>query len=162
MKRRYLDWQWNLLGTSLGLLLVVLGCTTPSTVATRKAERPAAYVALSPEDQALVDQGQLRAGFSEDAVYIAWGKPAQILRGGDAQGETTTWLYQSTTSDNYSYWHYYPVPNPRGGVYLARTIETTYQVRAYVSAELVFRNGKLERWQTLPRPPSGSYFDARP
>jgi hypothetical protein len=31
-----------------------------------------------------------------DAVYIAWGKPSQVLQGESSQGSTITWLYTGT------------------------------------------------------------------
>ena len=46
----------------LGLLLLA-GCAT-STVESRKQERSSAYAALSSEDKAMVDSGQIRVGMS--------------------------------------------------------------------------------------------------
>jgi outer membrane protein assembly factor BamE (lipoprotein component of BamABCDE complex) len=136
----------------MAVLMGMAGCATSSTVATRKVERAAAYGALPPEEQALVDQGQIRVGMNPDAVYVAWGQPAQVLKSGDATGEITTWLYTSTTSDTYRSWHYREYPRRDGSTYLDRSLDVDYAFRDYVSAELVFRNGKLERWRMLPKP----------
>jgi hypothetical protein len=136
----------------MGLLIGLAGCAASSTVATRKVERAAAFGALAPEEQALVDQGQIRVGMNPDAVYVAWGQPAQILKSGDATGEITTWLYTSTTSDTYRSWHYREYPRRDGSTYLDRSMDVDYAFRDYVSAELVFRDGKLERWRMLPKP----------
>jgi hypothetical protein len=100
--------RWGLRGWA-GLFLAGLlgaGCASPSTVTTRKQERAAAYAALSAEHQALVDAGRVAVGMGEDAVYMAWGKPAQVLQSGDATGLRTTWLYHGNTTDTYQYWHY--------------------------------------------------------
>jgi hypothetical protein len=147
--------------TRWGLLIVMAcsaGCATKSTVQTRKQERPAAYAALPAEQQYLVDQGQIQVGLSEDAVYIAWGKPSEVLRAGDATGESVTWLYHGTTSEDYVFWRYHEVPRPGGGRYLTRHLDRDTNVREYVSAELVFREGKLESWRMLPKPPASTRF----
>lgn len=145
------------------LLAAGLGCastapTDPKAIAKRKAERPTAYAALNTELQSLVDQGQIKVGMSEDAVYLAWGKPAQVLRGGDTQGEYTTWLYHGTSTDSYHTWRYREYPRKDGSTYLERTLDTDYAFRDYVSAELHFRNGQLQRWRMLPKPAEGSYY----
>jgi hypothetical protein len=137
-----------------------MGCAAKSTIETRKTERAAAFAGLPVEQQRLVDQGLIQVGMSEDAVYMAWGKPEQALRSGDATGETVTWLYHGTTTDEYVYWRYYEVPRPGGRGYLTRHMDREIDVREYVSAELVFRNGKLESWRMLPRPPAGTQFGA--
>jgi hypothetical protein len=138
------------------------GCaTSKSTVESRRAERAAEYAALSDEQRALVDQGYIKAGMSEAAVYIAWGPPAQVLRAGDAAGETVTWLYHGQTTDTFLYWRFHPVVRPDGSTYLTRNLERDLSVREYVSAELTFRNGRLESWRALPRPPGGTFYNPR-
>lgn len=152
-----------------GWLVVVLlgaGCvsapTDPRQVARRRNERAAAYAALTPEQQALVDQGQLRAGMGEDAVYIAWGRPAQVLRSGDASGETVTWLYEGTTTDDYLSWNYREVVRKDGSAYLDRFLDRDINVRSYISAELIFREGRLTHWKMLPKPPGNLYLAPQP
>lgn len=51
---------------------------------------------------------------SEDAVYIAWGKPAQILHQEDQRGASTTWLYEGAWMEETRYWigrRYVRLPN---------------------------------------------------
>ena len=141
----------------LVVLMTAMGCATKSTVESRKAERPMAFASLPPDHQELVAEGQVVVGMSEDAVYIAWGKPAQVLHSADATGARNTWLYYGTTSDTYTYWDYYHVPRPRGGSYLGRTMRRDLAVRGYISAELVFKDGLLESFRTLPKPPQRHY-----
>lgn len=143
-----------------GWLLVVaaLGCTTTSTVATRRQEKAAAYAALSAELRAAVDEGRLKTGMSEAAVYIAWGKPAQVLRSGDATGERTVWLYHGTTSDNYLVWRYQTMLRPDGSTFLDRTLDRSLDVREFVAAELTFQAGSLTSWRTLAQPPTRTIF----
>jgi len=132
----------------LGLLLT--GCAT-STVETRKREKAAAYTALAEDQKAMVDSGQIKVGMNEDAVYIAWGKPAEVLHREDESGAATIWLYHSGWMDETRYWAYRQSghgPN----IFLERTLITDYQPRTYVSAEITFVDGKVKRWRTLPRP----------
>jgi hypothetical protein len=154
--------EWIGRGLTGCVLVAVLvggaGCATKSTVETRKTERAAAYAALSEDQRKLVDEGLIQVGMGEDAVYMAWGQPDEILRSGDASGETTTWLYHGTTTDEFLYWRYYEVPRPGGRNYLTRHMDRDLNVREYVAAELVFREGQLASWRTLPKPPENTYF----
>jgi hypothetical protein len=119
--------------------LVVTGCAT-STIDARKRERAAAYASLPPEYKTLVNEGQIRRGMTEDAVYIAWGKPAQILHQEDQNGAATIWLYEGGWMEETRYWtcRWYPVND--------------YQPRTYVRAEIVFVNHQVASWRTLPQP----------
>src|SRR5947199_6785562 len=99
-------------GSLLLLLCCVLmaGCAT-NTVESRKKERQAAYNALSPEEKELVDKGQIQTGMSQDAVYIAWGPPSQILQNQAGNGGVqTVWLYEGTTMEETRYWTFRQVP----------------------------------------------------
>jgi hypothetical protein len=135
----------------IGCLLLLAGCAT-STVESRKKERWSAYSALSPEEKELVDRGQIKVGMGQDAVYIAWGPPAQILQNqAGNSGVQTVWLYHSTTMQETRYWTFREVPY-RGHVFLERYLDRDYDPRDYVSAEIVFVDGKVASWRTLPRP----------
>ena len=134
----------------LGLLLFI-GCAT-STVESRKKERLAAYNALPAEDKESVDKGQIKTGMSQDAVYIAWGPPAQILQNqAGNNGVQTVWLYEGTTMQETRYWTFREVPYG-GHRFLERYLDRDYDPRNYVSAEIVFVGGKVASWRTLPRP----------
>lgn len=140
-----------------GALLVLVGCATKSTVETRRQERAAAYGALTPAHRQLVDSGQIGVGMNADAVFIAWGEPSQVLQSEDASGRVATWLYQGTTTDEYVSWRYVEVPGPNGS-YLTRRMDRDFSVREYVSAELIFREGRLESWRTLAKPGANTYI----
>ena len=131
-----------------GLLLA--GCAT-STVESRKKERVAAYAALPPEVKSFVDNGQIKVGMSEDAVYIAWGPPAEILHSESGNAAESTWLYYGGWMEETRYWTYRQAGSGRD-IYLERYLDRDYQPRTYVSAEIVFVNGQVNRWRTLPRP----------
>ncbi|HAB16826.1 MAG TPA: hypothetical protein DCE44_10290 [Verrucomicrobiales bacterium] len=113
-----------------------------------------AYASLSPEQKQLVDHGQVQVGMGEDAVYLAWGQPAQVLRRGDASGEATTWLYTGSTTDQFVTWNYVEARGRDGVPYLNRVMMTDYSFRDYVSARLVFRQGRVTEWEMLPAPAS--------
>ncbi|HUL51484.1 MAG TPA: hypothetical protein VLU94_02750 [Candidatus Nitrosotalea sp.] len=133
------------------LVSLISGCAT-STVESRKKARAAEYNALSADEKSLVDKGQIRVGMPRDAVYIAWGAPAQILQSesGDS-GVATTWLYEGSYIQETSYWNFQEVPY-RGGVLLERYIDHDYNPQQYISAEIVFVNDRVVQWRTLPRP----------
>ena len=122
-----------------GLLIFAAGCASVGTVATRKQERYAAYQALPPDLKAAVDMGQVKAGMSMDAVYIAWGPPTQIIAGGNAAGETITWVYQSSYLQESRVWG-------RRGIYYS------YAPGGYVRAQVSFVNGLVRDWQTFAEP----------
>ena len=130
---------------------LLAGCAT-STVESRKKERPAAYAALSPQEKELVDKGQIQVGMNQDAVIIAWGQPADILQSQTGNsGLQSTWLYYGTTMQETRYWTFREVPS-KGHVFLERYLDRDYDPRDYVRAEIVFVDGKVASWRTLPRP----------
>jgi hypothetical protein len=127
--------------TSLFPLLLALclsGCAT-STVDSRKQERAAVYSSLPPDQKQLVDQGRIRVGMTPDAVYIAWGPPAEVLESETPQGHSTIWVYQGQWVQEYRYW-------------IGRRLESDFYPRNYVRAEIIFQNGVVASWRTLPRP----------
>ena len=126
------------------------GCAT-STVESRRQERSLGYSSLSPELRALVDQGRIKVGMTMDAVYVAWGKPSQILTGESSKGSTTTWLYHGSQLEEHRYWSYRGV---RAGDrwYSQPYLEHEYYPRSYVRAEIVFEEGLVKEWRSLPEP----------
>ncbi len=154
-------------GCVAGFLFLLSGCATPSNtdpkeIAKRKVERAGAYAALPEEHKSLVDLGQLRVGMGEDAVYMAWGPPAQVLQSGDASGEVTTWLFEGTTTDDYLSWNFREVTRRDGTTYLDRFLDRDINIRIYISAELSFRDGALASWKMLPRPASNTILAPQP
>ncbi|MEW6305268.1 MAG: hypothetical protein AB1705_17465 [Verrucomicrobiota bacterium] len=132
------------------LLGLLAGCAT-STIESRRAEKSAAYAALPADQKAMVDQGQIQVGMSQDAVYIAWGQPAQTLTAQNEQGTLMTWLYHGSVMEETRYWSYREVS--RGGrLFLERYLDHDYNPRDYVRAEIVFKEGRVKEWRTLPQP----------
>jgi hypothetical protein len=136
--------------------LLLMGCATTSRqrVEKRKQERSNAYAALPPEQKAAVDAGKVEVGMNMDAVYIAWGRPSQVLEGEGAQGHVVTWIYQGTYYQPYSYWTYsapwywgygrYYDPGPH--------FAYDYHPVPYVRGEVYFERGVVKQWQTFASP----------
>ncbi len=116
----------------------VAGC---SSVGSRKSERVDAYNALSARYRALVDEGFIDVGMSTNAVYIAWGKPYQIMRVDFPSGERTVWVYTGATSEQVPSWRYRSTGNP----YSTRFYEpaTTTILRRRTSGWVSFEDGKV-------------------
>lgn len=132
-------------------LSLLAGCATSNTIEKRRTERAVAYAALPAEQKAFVDNGQIRVGMSMDAVYIAWGKPSQVLESENERGAVTTWLYEGGWMQESRYWAYRQMGTGRD-LYLERYLINDYEPRSYIRAQLRFADGKLKEWQTLPRP----------
>ena len=132
------------------LSLLAAGCAT-STIEKRKKQHSTAYSSLTPELQSAVDHGQIKVGMSEEAVYIAWGKPDQVLTNQTSQGTFVTWLYHGSRLHPYTYWTYHNYMAD-GHVWGHPYLGTSYYPVEYVSAEVVFENGVVKEWRTLPSP----------
>jgi hypothetical protein len=87
--------SWALLACVAASALFLSGC---STVSSRINENRADFDRLSPADRALVSEGKIRGGMSQEAVYIAWGRPEQKAVGAMRNVPTETWLYVITTA----------------------------------------------------------------
>jgi len=70
--------------------LFLSGC---STTETRISEHPEIFRTLSAQDQALVSQGKIREGMSQNAVWLAWGAPDQKAVGRARGRDVETWIY---------------------------------------------------------------------
>jgi hypothetical protein len=77
-----------------------------STVEDRIKEKPYAYSQLSPADQALVRSGQIRDGFTQDQVYMAWGSPDRVVTGFRHGHPFQAWVY--TTYHTVYAGYYFP------------------------------------------------------
>lgn len=153
-------------------LFVLVGCSTPQT---RINERPEVYRSLSPTDQALVSQGQIREGMSRDAVYLAWGAPNQRGEGRNRGKAVESWIYFNTTTTGYYGGYGYGYGLGFGGYagsYLARGPGGHLHQRSFVYYDpfydpffwrnnsvvsypertVSFENGRVIAYQYLPTP----------
>jgi hypothetical protein len=90
--------------------LVLASC---STTETRISGHPEIYQSLSPSDQVLVSQGQIRDGMSPNAVWLAWGSADRKIMGNMRGRSTETWVYLHY--ETYSYPYPYPFYGPGYG-----------------------------------------------
>ena len=88
---------------TFGIAASALILTSCSTTETRISKHPEIYQSLSPRDQALVSQGQIRAGMSVNAVWLAWGSPDRKIVGSMRGRPTETWIYVNYTTAPYGY-----------------------------------------------------------
>ena len=119
--------------------LLLSGCVIENTIDSRRQERMNAYLAMPQDVRAAVDVGQLKPGMDANAVYIAWGSPAQIINGGSSAGETTTWIYRGVFTQVSSFY----------GPYRMHYVYTPVN---YTRAQVAFTNNFVRDWQTFPSP----------
>lgn len=121
--------------------LIFSGCATTET---RISEHPEIYQSLSARDQALVSQGQIRAGMTMDAVWLAWGTPDQKIPDNMGNRPTETWLYLR-----------YQTPPSYGAPYYYGPFDWSYipPKFPYASKGATFSKGRVVFFQYVPPPP---------
>ncbi|MGE5207927.1 MAG: hypothetical protein ACM3KL_01210 [Alphaproteobacteria bacterium] len=122
--------------------IILAGCAT--TPQERITQNPQIYQHLSARDQALVSQGQIRAGMTMDAVWLAWGAPDQTIPDNMGDRPTETWLYLR-----------YQTPPSYGAPYYYGPFDWSYipPKFPYASKGATFANGKVVFFQYVPPPP---------
>ena len=68
-----------------------------------------------------------------------------------AEGALTTWQFHGAWMQETRFWTYREV-NKDNTTFLERYLERDYNPRDYVKAEIIFLNGVVKQWKTLPRP----------
>ena len=129
------------------------GCATPQQkLEARKKEKYSAYSALPAEQRVEVDKGQIGVGMPMDAVYIAWGKPDQVVTGATTGGSFATWTYLGVYLQSYFVgpgWYGAPACTVRPYYYHPGPYIDYYPV-AYPRSEVTFENGEVKFWRTQP------------
>ncbi|MGC3991981.1 MAG: hypothetical protein QM796_20280 [Chthoniobacteraceae bacterium] len=135
-------------------LLLLVALSACSSIKSRIESHPAAYAALSRNDQSFALQGRIREGWAPDAVYIAWGKADQVVQGSEKGKPFVTWLYLTTEQDQVTSAPIIPIHErfygrdddflPYSPIYLMHT--APYRAATFV-------NGRVVQWadSTLPR-----------
>ena len=130
---------------TFGIAAAVLLFTGCGTTGQRISQHPEIYQRLSPQDQALVSQGQIRPGMTMDAVWLAWGTPDQKIPGERRGRPSETWVYAR-----------YDTPFPSYGVpYYYGPFDYSYipPKFPYPSRGVTFSNGRVVFFRYLPPPP---------
>jgi len=126
-------------GIAVGTLILT-GCATTEA---RISNNPEMYQRLSPRDQALVSQGQVRPGMSMDAVWLAWGTPEQKIPGPMRNSETWVYVRYDTPFPSYGVPYYY---GPFDWSYIPPKFP-------YPSRGVTFSKGRVVFFRYLPPPP---------
>ena len=85
------------LALAIAATVATFASCAPSTPQARIEIDPARYGRLSNADKSLVDQGKIRTGMDADAVYLAWGKPDSVSKGGTGNASIERWTYAGHT-----------------------------------------------------------------
>jgi len=156
---------------SAGLRLAILAtaaatlssCVTTSTVQSRINARPELYTALPASQRTTVERGQIKEGFSKDAVYLAWGAPDRVLESGSGGKRTETWLYESYQpvytehvgiGHGYGYGGYGGLGRRRGycdpyGGLSDFSYSTEVHYQPYLARKVEFNGDKVKSWQRM-------------
>ena len=135
----------------LALLAILFASCSSSTPQGRIESDPARYGQLSSQDKRMVEQGKIRVGMTQDAVYLAWGKPHAVSKGGSSGGSTERWTYTGQTpvwSNQFNvgygggFGHCY-------GPYYDYGPTITYV--PYTAGTVHFRNGRVSKWEETGR-----------
>lgn len=70
-----------------------LGACASSSPMSRITNNPAVFESLSQEHRELVATGVIRQGMTQDAVFLAWGRPDRVSRGHRGGQGFETWTY---------------------------------------------------------------------
>jgi len=133
----------------LALATALFASCTPGTPQGRIEQDPARYGNLSEKDKALVDQGNIRTGMSADAVYLAWGTPNAVSKGGVGNASTERWTYAGTTPvwSNQLYIGYgggFGRYRGYGGFY---DYGPTVTYIPYTAGVVHFTDGRVSKWE---------------
>src|SRR5436190_22479296 len=149
MKRKSLSGALRF-GIAAGAL-VLASC---STIESRISEHPEIYRNLSSRDQALINQGHIRAGISAKAGLLAWRSPDSKVIGNMRGHFTETWIYV-----HYAYPYYDPYYGPYapgfgffGDPFYDPFYYSLTPTIPYPCKVVTFSNGRVMSFQYLVRP----------
>ena len=131
----------------LVLAAALFASCTSNTPQGRIEKDPARYGKLSSNDRSLVDAGKIRTGMSQDAVYLAWGKPNSVSKGGDGGSTTERWTYTGQTpvwSNQFAVSYGSGYGRCRGPYY---DYGPTIAYVPYTAGVVHFRNGRVTKWE---------------
>lgn len=140
-------WRNFAILAALAGLFAVAGCSTPQS---RAKERAVAFERLSEEDQKLVMAGRIREGLSEDAVYVALGRPTRVARGRVEGKDEVKWIYSRMETRTVPTYRTRVVRTTARGAVVVYDDYVPYTDAYLVDAfEVVFRGGKVVGWREL-------------
>lgn len=131
------------LALTFAMIASALILSSCATVGGRISQHPEMYQSLSPRDQALVSQGQIRTGMSPDGVWLAWGTPDQKIPASIHDRPAETWVYLR-----------YETPPSYGGPYYYGPFDWSYIPPKFIYPlrAVTFSNGKVAYFGILAPP----------
>lgn len=122
------------------------GSSTPQA---RIEKDPARYGKLTAKDKAMVDAGEIRSGMSQDAVYLAWGRPNSVAKGGAGSSTTERWIYTGQTPvwSNQFDVGYGGGYGRCGGYGPFYSYGPTIAYVPYTAGVVHFTNGRVSKWE---------------
>ncbi|MDL5050037.1 hypothetical protein QQ054_28925 [Oscillatoria amoena NRMC-F 0135] len=127
-------------------VFILQGC---STIQSRMRERQGAFNALPPEEKKLVQQGVIKTGMNQDAVYIAMGNPSRALAKSVKGVEYSSWIYERLITQSIPAWTYYYGRDCRGRVVAYPYYNPIYTYYDIPYFKVTFKNGKVVEWEQL-------------
>jgi hypothetical protein len=120
--------------------MIFSGCATPGG---RISQHPEIYQSLSPRDQALVSEEQIRQGMTMDAVWLAWGTADQKIPASIRGRPAETWVYLR-----------YETPPSYGGPYYYGPFDWSYIPPKFIYPirAVTFSNSRVAYFGYLPPP----------
>ncbi len=144
------------------LLLVICAGIFATSCASLPEQRinrnPELYGKLSSNDKNLVVQGRLRKGMTQDAVFLAWGRPDRVRSSSRNGKGSESWAYVDHTpvrsyNVGYSFGGYHPFYNRYGchprfgyGYGPGWNYGSGINFVPYISRTVDFRNGRVTGW----------------
>ena len=135
---------------AIGVTIIGLSSCATDNIQKRVSQNLDIYSELSPEQQNLVQNGQIQKGMHKKAVFIAWGEPSRAAKGQNQSGPFEKWYYyqhtpRSTGSiyggiGSYGYDHY-GVGINRGSSYDSE-----------LAAQVEFKNDRVTSWENSRNP----------
>ncbi|MDF1657385.1 MAG: hypothetical protein P1U58_07220 [Verrucomicrobiales bacterium] len=148
--------------TVLPLLAVALflsSCATQSGVEKRIEKNPQLYSKLSGSDRELVRRGEVKERMSQEAVFLAWGRPDQVMSGGRNGQSTEKWAYFSSRPVNnfnvgvgmgssHSFYTNFGI-HPRYGYSFGPgwNFGSSVDFVQQITKQVEFSNGRVTAWQ---------------
>ncbi len=133
----------------LAAALLLASCRV-ATPATRIEQNPVLFASLPEADRALVQQGQIRAGMTPDAVFLAWGYPNSQPYVGEKDGKRLErWVYTRLEPVMVTPGWSAPCRGPWGWCHHDYgAADTAYIPRN--TAIVTFENGRVASWEARP------------
>lgn len=126
-------------------VLMIGACATPQT---RSEKYAVAFSGLSEKDKALVLDGKIREGLSDDGVLIALGKPSKIEESVYKGKKHTFWIYTRLVTYTVPGYHY-AAYGCRDDVILSRVYSPHYVTRSEEDFEVMIEDGHVVGWRDL-------------